>query len=64
MERTTLAQAIASGDLEAFIRQAEADGFREADCQIFDAGLARITAPQPSGRTYHSRGYGDTLPNP
>jgi hypothetical protein len=54
MKRTTLAEALASGDLEPFIAQAEADGIGPASGGAFDALVGRVTAPQPEGQTSRS----------
>ncbi len=52
MKRVTLAEALASGDLEPFIRQAEADGVGPADETAFEKAIeALVTAPQPEDRT-------------
>lgn len=40
--RLTLAEAIESGDLEPFIRQAEAEGVGPADRDQFEAMVGRI----------------------
>lgn len=54
VERVTLSEALASGDLEPFIRQAEADGLHASRAD-FDEGLTRlIKAPRPLGRTSRS----------
>lgn len=58
MSRLTLADALATGDLESFIRQAEAAGAGPADRGQFEALLGRVTAPQPEGQTSHSPGSG------
>lgn len=47
----TLAEAIASGDLESFIRQAEDQGIGPADPSLFGKIVERVTAPLPSGQT-------------
>jgi hypothetical protein len=58
MVRLTLAEALASGDLESFIRQEEAEG-RVADRAEFERRLgALIKAPRPTGRTSRSRARG------
>jgi hypothetical protein len=58
MERISLADALASGDLESFIQQEEAAG-RVADREAFERRLgALIKAPQPSGQTSRSRARG------
>lgn len=54
MERLTLSDALASGNLEPFIKQAEAEGIGPADRSDFETMVGRITAPQPEGRTSHS----------
>ena len=60
MERISLADALASGDLEPFIKQAEADGIGPADRSDFEAMVGRITAPQLEGQTSRSRGRGSS----
>src|SRR5689334_20121599 len=56
--RITLAEALASGDLERFIRQEEAEG-RVADRADFERRLgALIKAPQPQDRTSRSHARG------
>jgi len=52
--RVTLAESLASGDLEPFIRQAEASGFGVADLSKFEAMVGRVTAPQPEDQTSRS----------
>jgi hypothetical protein len=47
MERVTLSEALAAGDLEPFIRQAEADGVGPADADAFAADLARLVKEPP-----------------
>lgn len=54
MKRVTLADAIASGDLEPFIRQAEAAGLGAANSAQFEALVGRITAPLPEDQTSRS----------
>lgn len=54
MERLSLAEALASGRLEDFIAQAEADGIGPADRAEFDALVGRVTAPLPEGQTSRS----------
>lgn len=55
MERITLGEALEGGDLESFVRQAEADGLGAADREEFDARLgALIKAPPQAGQTSHS----------
>jgi len=58
MSKLTLAQAIANGDLEAFVRQAEADGIGPADRDQFDRLLDRVTVPQQADQTSRSRAGG------
>jgi len=54
----SLAAALASGELEGFIKQEEAEG-RVADAGEFERRLgALIKAPQPAGRTSRSRARG------
>ena len=55
MERLTLADALASGRLDEFAAQAEADGIGPADRAQFEAMVGRVTAPQPEDRTSRSR---------
>lgn len=51
MDRISLADALASGDLEAFIQQEEGTG-HVVDREEFERRLgALIKAPQPKGRT-------------
>lgn len=54
MHRLSLADALASGDLEPFILQAETDGIGPANAAQFDAMLGRVTAPLPAGQTSRS----------
>jgi len=58
MSRLSLADALASGRLDDFAAQAEADGIGLADRAQFEALVGRLTAPQPEGRTSRSRGGG------
>lgn len=58
--KVTLSDALASGDLEPFIRQAEAEGIGPADRSEFETMVGRITAPQPEDRTSRSRGRGSS----
>ena len=58
MERMTLSDALASGDLEPFIRQAEAEGIGPADRAQFEAMVGRVTAPQPEDQTSRSPARG------
>ena len=55
----TLAEAIALGDLEPFIAQAEAAGIGAADPAQFEAIVKRVIAPLPSGPTSRSPARGD-----
>lgn len=52
--KLTLAEALATDKLEAFVKQAEAEGVGPADRSDFDAMVGRITAPQPEGQTSRS----------
>ena len=58
MTRLTLADALASGSLEPFIRQSEADGVGPADRGQFEALLGLVTEPQQAGQTSRSPGSG------
>ena len=58
MSRLSLSDALASGALEDFIAQAEADGIGPADRAQFEAIVGRVTAPQPSNQTSRSRARG------
>jgi hypothetical protein len=59
VERVTLSAAIAGGDLEPFIRQAEADGLGEVDEAFFGAIVGCvIKAPRPSDQTSRSPARG------
>lgn len=60
MKRLTLADALASGRLDSFIAQAEAEGIGPADGAQFDAMVGRITAPLPKDQTSHLRGSGSS----
>ena len=53
MPRLTLATALATGDLEPFIQQAEADNTGPADRAQFDGLLGTVTAPLRVHRTSH-----------
>jgi hypothetical protein len=58
MERISLADALASGDLESFIQQEATEG-RVADKDEFEQKLGRlIKAPRPADRTSRSRARG------
>lgn len=56
--RLTLSEALASGRLDDFVAQAEADGIGPADGVQFEAMVGRVTAPQPEDQTSRSRGSG------
>lgn len=58
MNRITLADALANGDLPSFIAQAEADGIGPADRAQFEAMVGRVTAPLPEDQTSRSRARG------
>ena len=51
MERLSLAAALASGRLDDFATQAEADGIGPADRSQFARMVERVTAPLPEGQT-------------
>jgi hypothetical protein len=56
MRRITLNQALAGGNLEPFIRQAEADGVGPVDQTELEGRLGRLVrAPQREGQTSRSR---------
>ncbi len=57
----TLSEALASGQLEAFISQAEAEGIGPADRAQFEKMVRRVTAPQQEDQTSHLPA-GDCLP--
>ena len=52
--RLTLSEALASGRLDEFAAQAEADGVGPADRAQFEALVGTLTAPQPEGQTSRS----------
>ena len=54
MDRLSLADALASGRLDQFIAQSEADGVGPADRAQFDKMAERVTAPPPEGQTSRS----------
>ena len=54
MDRLSLADALASGRLDQFAEQAEADGIGPADRDQFDKLVGRVTAPRPEGQTSRS----------
>lgn len=54
----TLAEALKTGQLEAFISQAETEGIGPADRAQFEAMMGRITAPQPEDQTSRSPARG------
>ncbi len=56
--RLTLSEALASGRLDEFAAQAEADGVGPADRTQFEALVGTLTAPQPEDQTSHLRGDG------
>jgi hypothetical protein len=58
MNRLTLSEALASGRLDDFAAQAEAEGVGPADRAQFEALVGRITAPQPEGQTSRSPAHG------
>ena len=60
MERLSLADALASGRLDDFAAQAEADGIGPADRAEFDAMMGRITAPLPVDQTSRLPGPGSS----
>jgi hypothetical protein len=60
MTSISLADALASGDLEPFIRQAEASGLGPAVRTQFDALLGAVTAPPQEGQTSRSPVRGST----
>ena len=60
MERLSLAVALASGRLDDFAKQAEADGIGPADRSQFDALVGRVTAPLPEGQTSRLPGRGSS----
>lgn len=56
--RLTLSEALASGRLDDFVAQAEAEGIGPANRAQFEAMVGRVTAPQPEGRTSRSPARG------
>ena len=54
MTRISLASALASGDLEPFIQQVEAEGLPAADRSQYDALLGAVTTPPQAGQTSRS----------
>lgn len=56
--KVTLSDALASGDLETFIRQAEAEGVGPADRDQFETMVGRIIALQPEDQTSRSPARG------
>lgn len=54
MDRLSLADALASGRLDQFATQAEADGIGPADRAQFDKMVERVTAPLPEDQTSRS----------
>ena len=53
-----LAEALAGGQLDDFVAQAEAQGVGPADRAQFDAMVGRVTAPLPEGQTSRSPVHG------
>jgi hypothetical protein len=60
MERLSLAKALASGRLNDFALQAEAEGIGPVDRSQFDALVGRVTAPLPADQTSRSPAPGST----
>lgn len=60
MERLSLADALASGRLNDFATQAEAEGIGPADRAQFEAIIGRVTAPLPEDQTSRSPGPGSS----
>ena len=58
MDRLSLADALASGRLDDFISQAEADGIGPADRAQFEAMVGHVTTPRPKDQTSRSRARG------
>lgn len=58
--KLTLAEALATDKLEAFVKQAEAEGVGPADRSDFEAMVGRVTAPQPEDQTSRSPARGST----
>lgn len=52
MNQLSLADALASGRLEDFAAQVEAQGIGPADRAQFEKMVERVTAPQPEGQTF------------
>lgn len=50
----TLNEALRSNRLDDFIAQAEAEGVANADREMFEGIVARVTAPLPEGQTSRS----------
>jgi hypothetical protein len=57
MNRISLADALAAGDLEPFIQQAESDGVGPIEGSKFDTMLGSIIVPRPEGQTSHSSAH-------
>jgi hypothetical protein len=54
----TLAEALATGRLDVFIAEAEANGVGPADHRAFAALMKSVTAPLPEDQTSRSRARG------
>lgn len=54
----SLAEALATGRLEDFVAQAEAEGVGPVNHIQFEALVGRVTAPQPEDRTSRSPARG------
>ena len=59
-EHISLSEALASGRLDDFARQAEVAGVGPADRAQFDTLVGRVTAPLPEGQTSRSRARGSS----
>jgi hypothetical protein len=57
--RLTLKEAIKTGNLEAFIALAEAEGFGAADAEAFKRALTAATKPKQSKRQTSRSPSGD-----
>ena len=61
MERLSLAEALASGRLDAFVLQAEAEGIGNAVAPAFDLGLGELIKERPpEGQTSRLRARGSS----
>lgn len=58
MKKLTLSEAILEGKLDAFAKQAEADGIGAIDGDEFESRLGQIIAPQPEDQTSRSPDHG------